>query len=287
MTRYWPYRGVPVAYFSFWLARSFRIVPLVFLAMAFLWLFPFGGKNTSFYLYNLAFAHNFYTAQTGGYLPYTGHFWTLGVEMQFYLLFPLLFWMLPKRNRTVWLTALMVALWTITPAINQYLALPAPQVLLHAMADLLLMGAILATVENEDKRKQLSLAMFTCGLIFWIGRAISLHVAGWTPWPEALSSFLFAGLVGLSAHVRFARNFLSLPPLVFIGRISYGIYVWHLIVLVLHPYAMTYLPVGVGSSKLLMLATTMLFSVLSWYAFENPLNRIGHALSRKVGSARQ
>src|SRR5215468_8559176 len=60
MTRYQPRKGIARAYLSFWLARGFRIVPLVVLAMIFLSLLPI-PKPAGFYLYNLTFAHNVYT----------------------------------------------------------------------------------------------------------------------------------------------------------------------------------------------------------------------------------
>jgi peptidoglycan/LPS O-acetylase OafA/YrhL len=280
MTRYQPQNGIARAYFSFWLARSFRIIPLVVLAMIFLSLFPI-NKPAAFYLYNLTFAHNFYTAQTGGYLPYTGHFWTLGVEMQFYAVFPFIFWCLPRGKRAAGLTILMAALWALTPVINHFLNLKSPQVLLHAMAAPLLMGAILAAIESDELRKSAARAMLVFGLIFCAGRALAMTIVGGTPWPEELNCFLYAGIVGSVPYYPLASRVLSLPPITFIGRISYGIYVWHLVVIVLQPY----LPTAV-QSPFVMLAITMLFSVSSWYLVEVPLNRMGHRLARRLAEAR-
>lgn len=62
-------------------------------------------------------------------------------------------------------------------------------------------------------------------------------------------------------------DLLAWPPLVWIGRVSYGLYIWHLLAFA----AARRLPLPEWSVGLIGMATAFFIAAISWYAFERPL----------------
>ncbi len=154
-------------------------------------------------------------AKAIGYdLGYVGHTWSLAMEEQFYLLWPALVILAPRK----WLAPLAIA--GIAGAVAlQFLLVPG-DVLAHfrpdVRADAILWGCLIALVPVAVPR--------------WITAAsmIGLIVVSFTafPWPHAIavSALLSAVVVAGAPTLALA---LSVRPLVRIGQISYGMYLWH------------------------------------------------------------
>ena len=155
-------------------------------------------------------------AKAIGYdLGYVGHTWSLAMEEQFYLLWPALLIFAPRK----WLAPLAIA--GIVGAIALQLLLVPDNVLAHfrpdVRADAILWGCLIALVPVAVPR--------------WAAAAsgIALFVVSFTfLWPYAigLSSVLSAVFIAGAATL---APVLSARPLVRIGQISYGMYLWHAI----------------------------------------------------------
>jgi peptidoglycan/LPS O-acetylase OafA/YrhL len=157
-------------------------------------------------------------AKSAGYdLGYVGHTWSLAMEEQFYLLWPALLLFVPRRFLVPGILA------GIAGSIALQLVVVGAQgdVLAHfrpdVRADAILWGCLIALVPVRVPRWAVIAA--GAGLL-----ALSLSFL----WPYAigLSSILSAVVVAGAATV--ARP-LSWRPLVRIGQISYGLYLWHAI----------------------------------------------------------
>ena len=201
------------------------------------------------------------------------HTWSLAVEEQYYILFPALMLLIARRfagRFTIWLTSIAVTsfiacvIWT---SIDETAAF----FLIQFRAWELLIGSLLAlrilpVVESEPARNLLA----ATGLVMMLAAVYFLSKD--TPFPSAAAALptvgsalvIHAGLGGSSAVARL----LSVRPMVFIGLISYSLYLvhWPLVVyakqvLINEP---TDMEIGVLFIAMLVLAT------LSWRFVERP-----------------
>jgi peptidoglycan/LPS O-acetylase OafA/YrhL len=157
-------------------------------------------------------------AKAAGFdLGYVGHTWSLAMEEQFYLLWPALLLFLPRR----FLVPGVIGGIVVSIALQIVVVGAQGNVLAHfrpdVRADAILWGCLIALVPVRLPRWAVVVA--GVGLL-----ALSLTFL----WPYAigLSSVLSAVVVAGAATV--ARP-LSWRPLVRIGQISYGLYLWHAI----------------------------------------------------------
>ncbi len=161
------------------------------------------------------------------------HLWSLGVEEQFYLVWPLLFAALVRWTRwpLVGLIAMLLASFAVSlfwlpkePMDAYYL----PQARLWE----LLIGAALVLWQRPLGRLSSEVASLV-GLALIVGATMVINPAmpfpGWWAWlPTAGTALVIAG--GAQASIN--RVVLSSRPVVWVGLISYPLYLWHWPVLV-------------------------------------------------------
>ncbi len=300
---------------QFYMRRFLRIFPLYYGVIAVLVIFKATDIRERvwwhlLYLSNVRFS----------YWPKAGeierHFWSLSVEEQFYLLWPLLIFLVPKRAIAplVVLTIIAAPVWRImTYTRGQF----GHEWMMPGCLDLLGMGALLAVVSvpGMGLTRWFDRLVSLCGLIgvplFIIYVTMSsmavkgapgdaVTISQWTGWVERTIgrhgtltyTFDWAGgctytitavfsvwLIGMAAR-GFAGPmgyFLSCAPMVYIGRISYGLYVLHMLVphLFLHLAPdRTWAPSGTWPALVLYTIVSILLATVSWYGFEAPINRL-------------
>jgi peptidoglycan/LPS O-acetylase OafA/YrhL len=283
---------------SFYERRIRRIFPalfamlLAFTVCALIYIFPFEMvRYAKSLLAAAASVSNFYFWQQSGYFdtPTSNpllHTWSLAVEEQFYLFFPLYLWAVrrffPKRLRLS--VAVLFFASLVASAILVHVSPTAAFYAPYTRAWELLLGTLLALrVFPNLPTDWLRNASALTGIAM-VGYSISTYNAtmlfpGLSALLPCIGSALLihAGETGSSAVGRV----LSWRPVVFIGLISYSLYLWHWPVILLHKtgllLGMSTMPVWlVGQTAprhyddCIEVLLSFILAVLSWRFVEKP-----------------
>ena len=202
------------------------------------------------------------------------HMWTLGVEGQFYLLLPLLVLGLMKLGRSgLWfgLVALSAGSAILSlklhPAIGFYLL---PVRLWEFLAGMLVAMTPLPMLKARWVRE--GLALLGLALILYAVTSFNAETP-FPGWRAAFPSFGAAAIIAAGANgASLVGGLLVMPPVRFVGRISYSLYLWHWPVIVL---LLLGLPAGAIDLSLGLVAAGVSFAlaVLSWRYVEEPFRR--------------
>lgn len=264
------------------IAPALLVVCIACLPFAALWMLPSElddfGKDL---FHSLLMVSNFELWDNTGYFsPSTElkpllHTWSLSVEEQFYLVFPVLLWMVRKQTRQVIfrivavlaLISLFLA-WPVSrvdPVANFYL--PFTRFWELAAGALLAIGGI-PTRYSERTRSALGLA----GLILIVGSCLFLTSELKWPGPVTLAPVVGTLLViAFAGPGNLAGRLLSLRPLVAIGLISYSLYLWHQPVFAFARLrSMDMLP---GWSYGLLVALVFALAIASYFLVEQPFRK--------------
>jgi peptidoglycan/LPS O-acetylase OafA/YrhL len=229
------------------------------------------------------------------------HYWSLGVEEQFYLVWPALIlataWLIRRarrRTRTeatssrrpyVVVLAVIAVVSFVLSFGATYVAPAAAFYSLPTRAWQLALGGLVALTAGQWRR----LPSLPAAITGWAGLALILlactEFSATTLYPglAALLPTVGAALVigaGCAAPVRGCGRILGLSPMRAIGRISYSWYLWHWPVLVLAPALLGH-PLGLAARVTAALVSGGL-AVLTLRFVENPL-RFAPAVRRSPG----
>lgn len=216
------------------------------------------------------------------------HTWSLAVEEQFYILFPILLYLLSKTGRRT-RNAVLVAIAALSFAVNLWGVRPHPSAtfyLLPARAWELLLGSLLAlNILPAPAGRGLREIAAALGLGLIGTSVLALSAADPFPgWNAALpcigaALIIWAGIGGDSLGGRL----LGLQPLVFIGRISYSLYLWHWPIIVFVKYA-TNRPLSPAEAGMAV-AASLVAATLSWRFIEQPFRGKGRFTRRGIFTA--
>lgn len=238
------------------------------------------------------FLSNIAYMQESGYFDVTGetkpllHLWSLGVEEQFYIVFPLLLWLLWRfKTKTIQIIVLLAVgsffaslFVTTDPSLRFY----SPQTRIWE----LLLGTLLALWQHEQTRSQCVSAPVIRCVNQWLEKyanAITLLglcaiVAGlvlinpqkdFPGWWALLPTCGTIMMIGVGMRGWINKTVLSHPLFVWIGLISYPIYLWHWPLL-----SMMTIIEGTRPSienRLLAIALTFMLSIATYSLIEKPL----------------
>jgi peptidoglycan/LPS O-acetylase OafA/YrhL len=216
------------------------------------------------------------------------HTWSLSVEEQFYVFFPTLLFLLYRLGRTYCLSILLAGLG-ISLVAASWMVLKnqdAAFYLLQYRAWELLIGAVLALgiVPEIRSRWRNELAAWG-GLAMIAGSVFLLHKTSPFPGLLALPTCIGTGLIILSQGTTAAR-LLALPPIRWIGLISYSLYLWHWPVWVIGGGAEANVS---GLPALIYVAVSVMLAAFSWRFIEQPFRtrpyRFGPLPSVRIAGA--
>jgi len=216
------------------------------------------------------------------------HLWSLGVEEQFYLFWPVLLVVLIGRLSKPRLLLVTFLLAAASFALAQALLTGSPMFayyMLPPRAGELLVGAMLAIWLSNGQRApgpKLSIVLGGVGMVLIVASLGWITEDKGFPGIAALPSTVGAALVILagSGGVRGLGHVLALRPMVLIGLISYSLYLWHWPVLAFYRYA--YGTVG-ALDGVVLFAVMVALSVLSYRLVEKPCRQLRWTFPRAMG----
>lgn len=287
---------------DFWLRRARRLLPALFLMLAVVvvWVAFFHPSrmaelrgevlaavlyisNWWYIFHDVSYFANF------GPPPTLGHLWSLAVEEQFYVLWPLLLWLGLFFVRSYkWLAILTVVIAAVSAVLMAVMYQPGTDpTRIYDGTDTrafgLLAGAALAMVWPShllSPERVLRRDRFLLDGVGISGLLVILLLVWQT---NQYSGFLYrGGIVLLSLATVFVVAAVAHPssrlgpalgcaPMRWIGVRSYGIYLWHYPIIILTTPAMTE-DAGL-SLDALQIAATIAVAALSWRFVEEPIRR--------------
>ncbi|MBA6349452.1 acyltransferase family protein [Colwellia sp. BRX8-9] len=278
--------------FNFYVKRIKRILPSFYvvifttLLIGFFLLLPndFIALGKSFLASSMFFANMFFWKVTGGYFnSSTGempllHIWSLSLEEQFYFIWPffLLFILKSRANKSIIPLTLVAVICLFI--FSEWAAIHKPNAAYYFLltrAGELLIGALLALTLASGFRLKPSLAKYLSifGGVLILVPAFSLSKTSVFPGLNSLWPCLGAALIILSgsASTTLVSKVLSSKLLVFIGLISYPMYLWHWPIIAYINYLNYDLDYVLGGGVILL---TTVLAILTWHFVEKRLRRV-------------
>lgn len=260
---------------QFYMRRVRRIFPVfyVFLvAMGLLKLAKVIHFETDDWLSSVAFVNNYATTRSW----WLGHLWSLSIEEQFYLLWPLVI-AVGGRSWGIRVALTIIALDPLVRIISYY-KIPALRdhlpIMLHTRGDILMCGCILALLIGNSRFEAAMRALFrfrlqliACAFYFIADPFLNARyggtyylTVGYTIQGLSLATMLFWILSWPEASI---VRVLSTPPVVFVGLISYSLYLWQ------QPFLAPLNATFAGAFPI-DVALAVATAVLSYYFIERP-----------------
>jgi peptidoglycan/LPS O-acetylase OafA/YrhL len=282
----------------FYIKRATRILPPMLLTCLLTFIFTPGAKLITIlgYVFTLG---GIIDLDPSRFIEPVGPMWSLAVEEHFYLVWPFVVRFLNKKQAL----ALLAAVLVLDPLLRAAFSHPMPTAALSVTyfltpfrIDEMAFGCLLALLLEGQAAteilRRVSGASFLAATGIYFGlwfklQHIYFYPGGHTKlfdslgyWLVALASFFLIAHVYLNRDSLTAR-LLSFGPLAFLGRISYGVYLYHILI---RAFIMWFL--GIDSQRLAFVFDFPLIVLLSWISFkyyEQPLIEWGRSRAEMLG----
>ena len=240
----------------------------------------------------IAFLSNFYLGLTQGYFDLSAnenpalHIWSLAVEEQYYLIFPLILTLAYKNFREIKVLFIITLILFFILLSTSFIPASFYKEVLHQpniyyLSNLrfpeLLVGSLLAIYHCSNKIQlstQVSniLAILSTLLLFSCLFLMNNDIA-FIPGVTLILPCIFTALI---IHTTSQNNIIKLclsnKAIVFIGKISYSLYLYHWIFIALAYYITGEKQIN-NQSIAIVTVLTIIFSVLSYYLIEQPIRK--------------
>lgn len=281
-----------IFFLPFYLRRLLRLAPALLFMLAILvptyWLFTSAELARSFSyeaVYAATYTTNWVVALELAPMSHLMHTWSLAIEEQFYLIWPLLLTLICRSVKQKHQLGLCTLIWLALLLFRAWLAHRGASIErlycgLDTRADALILGASAAfwytgqLHQNKPRIGQLTAILIAPAVLIlsWFLYDTNFRNPALYYWQMPVIHICAAVII---LHLTCARGgvtraFCQMPPLLYLGKISYGVYLWHFPVLLLtihYKLPNHFLLLGV-------LAGTVMIASVSFYLVERPALRL-------------
>lgn len=288
--------------FNFYVRRSLRIFPIYYLLILFLAIFNHGIVKDNFWWFTL-YVNNIKTYVDQSWMGTLGPLWSLAVEEQFYLIWPSIVLLINKKHlKKVFYTMLFIGpimrVLSIVIAQNyfsQFNPLISVMVLMPFNMDAFAFGGILAAwlYNKEDyegfillKGYSFFIPLISIPLLYQLN-FLHLHYILFTTVFSVFSFLLIKKLIEPNS-LGLLDKIVLFKPFTYLGKISYGIYLYHgpfFFIIAIASWALNkFLNVNSSLNQInqlqgnlgSMINVLVLISItsLSWLFIEKPINKL-------------
>lgn len=269
---------------KFYVRRILRIWPLYYLilstgplmAMAY-------GEASPNYLKHALFLGNFDLINVGWISPSVSHLWSICIEEHFYLFWPLLLYFIPNKRLPVFFMLVILISFLFKTYVLYNSDKAWMTLFLHTLSrcDILAIGALLGYYYYK-KPFVLNVPLGVRLVVYFIGLFLFCNdtLALWDSlFPTIIKRYFYVGILGF-----WMFNYMFNPNAKFVlkdgiihyfGRISYGIYMFHPVIIVIIIHALK--KAGHPSIYLLLIITVLLtlgIAACSFEFFEKPFLKL-------------
>jgi peptidoglycan/LPS O-acetylase OafA/YrhL len=238
-----------------------------------------------FYIQNLFPS---YTGETHG-LVFMGHFWSLAVEEQFYLVWPMIVWLFPERRTLIRITAALIGGSCVLRLLAPLIMSSSSQItsFTPTRVDAILLGVLLALVRRDaiyDRIERFAKWVVLAGsctvmsLVYWLGKAWGESFTGREIFIPLVNITSAAVVVAVMEEGSLLNRGCSQRWACWLGSLSYSGYVFHFLFApfffdrVIPRLSMHMSPhMAVLASGALAFCLTMTLSILSYRFIEGPV----------------
>ena len=285
--------GIPLRHVLkvFYARRILRIFPLYYGVIALALIFSLGPIATT-WPWHVAYVSNIHYAFSGHADMFKDpflHLWSLSVEEQFYLIWPFVVLVTNRRTLPFILVGTIVGSGIFRVGIDQLV----PQIvsvryLTPSCLDALAIGGLVAYVAHERGPAGVRRLSIICGWVSIIGLAVCVIPLARVIDRDVAHRFghtflvLFYGVLVARASQGFEwypGKLLGLRPLRYLGKISYGLYVYHYFApLLVHRFARFFGYESLLHEKAIAISAYAVFTLaaaaVSWHLYEHPINNL-------------
>lgn len=271
-------RTISSALKVFYIRRMLRIFPLFYAVILLALLLDLGNTRPEAW-WHLSYLSNVWFAFYSKMAIPTGHLWSLAVEEQFYLVWPFAILLAPRKHlRTIIIATICIGPLFRLVGWTMYWDPRVIRLLTPACMDTLGAGALLAYCEwtRPDLSKRLAAGAGLAGL--------PIFLLAYTGYSDIVMTLLGdTGAAGVSVWLVYHASkglggpggwILAARPIVYLGKISYGIYLIHFFIpalwLQFTPYEHLH---HTAMGFALFTALTIIAAALSHRYLETPINR--------------